>query len=118
MYRELGEAAWAWVLSQVRDDDGPWLPEIVPDDGQPECWSDRDSVYAGIGGLALVLAEISQYRRYRAPSRHWQPGSSRGSPPGATWTDPSLYTGLGGDVTALKLIEPGSEQVALRGWPS
>ena len=25
-YRELGEAAWSWVLGQVRGDDGPWLP--------------------------------------------------------------------------------------------
>ena len=60
-YRELGEAAWAWVLRQVRDGNGPWLPEVVADDGPPGAPPvDRDSVYAGIGGLPLVLAEISQ----------------------------------------------------------
>ncbi|MEV8512171.1 hypothetical protein [Dactylosporangium sp. NPDC051484] len=38
-YRELGEAAAAWVLRQVRDRDGPWLPEEITDaeagDGVP-----------------------------------------------------------------------------------
>ncbi len=63
VYRELGEAAWAWVLGQVREEDGPWLPEVVPDDGRPvQPGGDRDSLYAGIGGLAPVLAEIGQYR--------------------------------------------------------
>ncbi|MEU6575931.1 hypothetical protein [Streptomyces sp. NPDC046805] len=27
VYRELGEAAWSWALKQVREDEGPWLPE-------------------------------------------------------------------------------------------
>ena len=62
-YRELGEAAWAWVLGQVRDDGGPWLPEVVAVDRPPAGpGAERDSVYAGIGGLAPVLAEIGQYR--------------------------------------------------------
>ena len=30
-YRQRGEAAWAWVMGQVRGDEGPWLPEVVPD---------------------------------------------------------------------------------------
>src|SRR5689334_22412354 len=55
-YRELGEAAWSWVLGQVRGDDGPWLPETVPeDDAAPVPAEDRDSLYDGIGGLAPVL---------------------------------------------------------------
>ncbi len=63
VYQDLGEAAWAWVLRQVREDDGLWIPEVVAGDGQPaEPGEDRDSVYAGIGGLAPVLAEISQAR--------------------------------------------------------
>src|SRR5262245_15702173 len=56
-YRELGEAGWAWVLGQVRHDDGPWLPEVVGDD-PPRPAEDRDSLYAGIAGLAPVLAEL------------------------------------------------------------
>ena len=56
-YRDVGEAAWSWVLSQVRGDQGPWLPDTVPDD-QPTTGpaADRDSLYAGIAGLAPVLA--------------------------------------------------------------
>jgi len=62
-YRELGEAAWAWVLGQIRDDEGPWLPQVVPGDEPPAGpGADRDSVYAGIGGMAPVLAEIRQHR--------------------------------------------------------
>jgi hypothetical protein len=62
-YRELGEAAWAWVLGQVRGDDGPRRPEVVAGDGQAAGpGDDRDSVYAGIGGLAPVLAEIGQFQ--------------------------------------------------------
>jgi hypothetical protein len=63
VYRDLGEAAWAWVLRQVREDEGPWLPEAVAGDGSPAGpGAERDSVYEGIGGLAPVLAEIGQYR--------------------------------------------------------
>ncbi len=62
-YRELGEAAWAWVLRQVRDDEGPWLPDVVaPAEPAPGPATDRDSLYAGIAGLAPVLAEIGQHR--------------------------------------------------------
>ncbi|MFJ7948307.1 hypothetical protein ACIQ6K_32410 [Streptomyces sp. NPDC096354] len=62
-YRQLGEAAWSWVLDQVREDEGPWLPETVPGEGQKtEPAKDRDSLYSGIAGLAPVLAEIAQYR--------------------------------------------------------
>ncbi len=62
-YRELGELAWAWVVRQIQDDAGPWLPEQVPGDGPPAGpGPDRDSLYAGIAGLAPVLAEIRQYR--------------------------------------------------------
>ena len=42
MYRELGEAAWAWVLGQVRDDEGPWLRGAGSGDEPPD---DRDSVW-------------------------------------------------------------------------
>lgn len=50
-------------MRQVRESDGPWLPEAVPADGRPAGpGADRDSLYAGIGGLAPVLAEIGEYR--------------------------------------------------------
>jgi hypothetical protein len=61
-YRDLGEAAWSWVVSHVADDDGPWLPATVPEEQQETAPAeDRDSLYAGIAGLAPVLAEIALY---------------------------------------------------------
>ncbi len=115
VYRELGEAAWAWVLGQVREQDGPWLPEVVPDDGPVEPGEDRDSLYAGIAGLAPVLAEISQHRAVSDAEQVLTTGIvARLSAMAQTRTEPSLYTGLAGDVTALKLLAPGSEQMALQ----
>ena len=55
-YADLGEAAWRWVLDQIRwDDEGPWIPESVPHDGGPP--EDRDGMHSGIGGLAHVLED-------------------------------------------------------------
>ena len=115
VYRELGEAAWAWVLRQVREDGGPWLPEVVAEDGRPTVPGvDRDSLYAGIGGLAPVLAEIRQCRAVSDAEQALAAGvAARLSVTAGTRTDASLYTGLGGDVTALKLLAPGSERIAL-----
>jgi lantibiotic modifying enzyme len=128
-YRELGEAAWSWVLGQVRGDNGPWLPETVPDDDGPLAPAgDRDSLYAGIGGLALALAEIVQHR----PLTDVEQALARGivarlSAQASVRTEPSLYDGLAGDVVALRLLAPGREEVALRrledlmtpaGWPT
>ena len=129
VYRELGEAAWAWVLGQVRDDDGPWLPEVVPSDGPPAGpGADRDSVYAGIGGLAPVLAEIGQYRPLTGTEQALAARIvSRLGAMVPTRAEPSLYDGLAGDTTALRLLVPGSEQTALArlaelmtplGWPT
>src|SRR5215469_2428083 len=129
VYRELGEAAWAWVLGQVRDEQGPWLPEVVAGDGPPAGpAADRDSVYAGIGGLAPVLAELGQYRALTGAEQALAGAivaRLRAGVPART--EPSLYDGLAGDATALKLLAPGKEQAALArlaelmtpaGWPT
>jgi hypothetical protein len=59
-YLELAEAAWSWIVRQVREDGGPWLPVTVPEASvQTAPAEDRDSLYAGIAGLAPVLAEIT-----------------------------------------------------------
>jgi lantibiotic modifying enzyme len=115
-YRELGEAAWSWVLSQVREDDGPWLPATVSEDGgQMAPAEDRDSLYAGIGGLAPVLAEIAQYRGLRDVEQVLAAMVvARLSTKACVRTEPSLYDGLAGDVTALRLLAPGREPIALR----
>lgn len=115
-YRELGEAAWSWVLSHVREDDGPWLPETVSEEGgQMVPAEDRDSLYAGIGGLAPVLAEIAQYRALRDVEQVLVAGVvARLSAQASVRTEPSLYDGLAGDVTALRLLAPGREAIALQ----
>jgi lantibiotic modifying enzyme len=84
-----------------------------PDEAAPA--DDRDSLYAGIAGLAPVLAEVAVYRvhsdleqvlatrivaRLRAQARFRM--------------EPSLYDGLAGDAMALRLLAPGTELVALR----
>jgi hypothetical protein len=115
VYLELGEAAWAWVLGQVREDEGLWLPEVVSGDERGvEPGVDRDSLYAGIAGLAPVLAEIGQYRALSGAEQALAAGIvARLSAVAPARVEPSLYDGLGGDVTALKLLAPGSERVAL-----
>lgn len=114
-YRELGEAAWAWVARQVQADAGPWLPEQVTVVGPPAApGPDRDSLYAGIAGLAPVLAEIRQYRPLTDAEQPLAAGIvTRLLAMTAARTEPSLYVGLAGDATALKLLAPGREQAAL-----
>jgi len=127
-YRELGEAGWAWVLEQVRDDDGPWLPDSVTDDPPDAPAWDRDSLYSGIAGLAPVLAEIRCGRPWTTTERGLADAVvARLGTQAAVRVEPSLYDGLAGDVTALRLLSAGSEQVALQrlstlatpnGWPT
>jgi hypothetical protein len=116
VYRGLGEAAWSWVLGHVRDEDGPWLPEVVSDGALPAGpGEDRDSLYAGIGGLSLGIAEIRRSRALSEAERTLATGIvARLSAVARARVEPSLYLGLGGDVTALRLLAPGSERVALQ----
>src|SRR5512139_3272585 len=126
-YRDLGEAAWAWTLHHVRHDDGPWLPEAVTGDALAPA-ADRDTVYAGIGGLAPVLAELRLHRPLTGAEAALADGIvARLATRAATRVEPSLYDGLAGDATALRLLAPGREQVALDrlerlgtpdGWPT
>lgn len=128
-YRDLAEAAWSWVLAHVRDDDGPWLPGRVSDgwqaDGLPE---DRDSLYAGIAGLAPALAEIGLTRPLTEAERTLADDiRDRLAAQAATRDEPCLYDGLAGDLTALRLLDPGSHAIAADrllalatpdGWPT
>jgi lantibiotic modifying enzyme len=128
-YRELGEAAWSWVLEQVRGDDGPWLPVAVPDSGAPAVpTADRDSLYDGIAGLAPLLAEIAAYRPLRGDEQALADAVvDRLATQAESRTEASLYDGLAGDVTALRMLAPGRESVPMRrlaelstpaGWPT
>jgi len=114
-YRDLGEAAWTWVLAQVRGDDGPWLPDIVAGDDPPAPPEDRDSLYAGVAGLAPLLVEIGLCRELTDTERALSAAIvDRLSAQAPTGVEPSLGDGLGASVTALRLLAPGREQVALR----
>lgn len=114
-YREVAEAAWLWVLDHVRDADGPWLPESVTDgweDTGPA--GDRDSLYAGIAGLAPLLAEIAHSRpltddESRLATRIGQ----RLSATAMTRSEASLFDGLAGDATALRMLAPVHVPVVL-----
>ena len=116
MYRELGQSAWSWVLGQIREADGPWLPDVVTDDGHAvEPPDDRDSLYAGIAGLAPVLAEIGQHRALTDTERSLTAGIvARLSRMASVRAEPSLYDGLAGDLTALTLLAPEHGHLALR----
>ena len=55
-YRALAESSWAWVLSQVRRDDGDvWLPEHP---AQTEPGDYPYGMHSGVGGLAHAMSEI------------------------------------------------------------
>jgi lantibiotic modifying enzyme len=117
-YREIAESAVLWVLSQVREDDGPWLLEAVPASGAEhvaiEPTEDRDSLYSGIGGIALLLAEIAQGRALSGAEDLLRVGiAERLRKQAAARVDPGLYFGLASDATALHVLDPGSEQIAL-----
>ncbi|HEX5405811.1 MAG TPA: lanthionine synthetase LanC family protein [Pseudonocardiaceae bacterium] len=110
MYREVAEAAWGWVLGQIHDEDGPWLPETA---GSPTPAGDRDSLYAGIAGLAPVLVEIGRYRELTGERALVDGIVDRLTHQAAVRVEPSLYDGLAGDVTALRLLAPGRERAAM-----
>jgi hypothetical protein len=115
-YRTVAEAAWLWVLDHVGEVEGPWLPESVVDGWEgaspPE---GRDSLYAGIAGLAPVLAEIAQYRGLsQSESGLAARITARLSTMAARRVEPSLYDGLAGDATALRMLSPMHVPVALR----
>ncbi len=127
-YRDLGEAAWCWSLDQVRGDDGPWLPDNVPDGGAPAVPpADRDSLYSGIAGLAPVLAEIALHRPLRDDEQALADAVVERLTTQPGRTEPSLYFGLAGDAVALRLLAPGAETAVLArladlvtpaGWPT
>ena len=120
----IAEAAWRWVLDQVRyDEGGPWIPYAPPATEAP--W-DRDGMHSGIGGLAHALAAV-------AATRPWTDDESalaaaigerlRAVTP--TATDVTYFDGLVSHLQCLVLLgEPGVEacvdrllELAPDGWP-
>lgn len=130
-YRGLAEAAWRWVLGQVREDDGPWIPSSVADDTPGEPPEDRDGMHSGIGGLAHVLAEVRQTRPWTdEEGRLADAVSARLLSSVDTATDPNYFDGLVSTIGALVALDrpdslPAVERALARlaelatpdGWP-
>ena len=115
-YADLGEAAWRWVLAQVRwDEDGPWIPVSLPHEGGPP-EDDRDGMHSGIGGLAHVLAEVREARPWTEEEHRLADGIAtriRGNL--ATTTAYSYFDGLVSDLGVLSALQvDGSEQAVAR----
>jgi lanthionine synthetase-like protein len=119
-YRDTAEAAWRWVLDQLRWDGGPSLPD-VPDPRH------RNGFHGGIGGLAYVLAEIRLCRDWTVEEhRLAEATAERLTSTIPTETDYNFFDGLVstiGVLTALAL--PGADAAVRRlsalatptGWP-
>lgn len=103
-------------MGHVRDDAGPWLPESVEAGWEPVGPpADRDSLYAGIAGLAPVLVEIAEARPWSDAEHRLRAGIvERLSVMVATRSEPSLYDGLAGYATALRMLSPTAAPPALR----
>jgi len=142
-YGDVADAAWRWVLGQVRWDDGPWIPvpgtvpgaDAVPADaatppaGGATPPDDRDGLHSGVGGVALALAEVRLDRPWSDEERRLADGiRERVRRVAQTETDPGFFDGLSSHVgTLLALDDPaGAERVLDRlaetiggdGWPS
>jgi hypothetical protein len=113
-YADVGEAAWRWVLDQVRWDDGPWIPESVPHVGGPP--EERDGMHSGVGGLAHVLAEVRKARAWtdeEATLAHGIAERIRARLRGTT--EYNYFDGLISDLGVLTALgEDGAAEVVAR----
>jgi hypothetical protein len=122
-HREVAEAAWRWVLDQVRWDDGPWIPAPESD----EIPAERDGTYAGTGGLVQALAEIRLSRPWTAEEQRLVDAIGerlRSQVP--TMTEYSYFDGLVSAIGVFTALDvPGAADAVRRlsqlaesdGWP-
>jgi hypothetical protein len=104
-YRDVAEAAWRWVLGQVRWDDGPWIPESVAGPEAGDVPPYRDGLHSGVGGLAYVLAEIRLAREWTVEEERLAAaiaGRVSGRVPGET--DCTFFDGLVSTVGVLTVL--------------
>jgi hypothetical protein len=114
------------VLDHVRWDDGPWIPASVSAASDEPPW-DRDGMYSGVGGLALVLAEIGKMRTWTDEESALADGIAQrltGQIP--MMTDASYFDGLVSAIGTLTALgADGAEAAVARlialampdGWP-
>ncbi|MEP6816011.1 MAG: lanthionine synthetase LanC family protein [Marmoricola sp.] len=126
-YGALAEAAWRWVLAQVRWDDGPWIPGSVTVPGVVDVPWDRDGMHSGVGGLAYVLAEIRLARQWTTEEKSLADAIVERVRVGIpAQTDCTFFDGLVSTLGVLTALEvPGPEAALARltalatpdGWP-
>ena len=118
-YRGIAEAGWRWVLGQVRQDDGPWIPESVTTGGSkeiPAIPDSRDGMHSGVGGLAHVLAEIRLARPWTTEEKSLADAIAdrvRRGIPGQS--DCTFFDGLVSAIGVSSALEvPGAESALAR----
>lgn len=129
-YLEAAEAAWRWVLDQVRWQDGPWIPEAVPGGRAGDTGSVpdfRDGMHSGTGGLAHALAEIRLARPWSAEERDLADAiAERVRAAISTETEATYFDGLVSSIGVLVALgAPGVQAAVDRladlatpdGWP-
>jgi lantibiotic modifying enzyme len=112
-YRSVAEAAWSWVIGQVRCADGPWIPWARTDPADTEPPWDRDGMHSGVGGLAHVLAEIRLARDWTdAESQLAESiaGRLRAATPESQ--DVTYFDGLSSMIGSLVALGAGSDGVS------
>ena len=125
-YRELGEHAWSWVLSQVREgDQGLWLPEHPR---QLEPGDHPYGMHSGVGGLAHAMAEIRLSRPLTAAERSVGEGIAETLVPRISEaTECDYFDGLTSTIGILTALDaPGTDLAIARlrelgtpdGWPT
>ena len=100
---EIAEAAWRWVLDQVRyDEHGVWIP--ISSDATEASW-DRDGVHSGIGGLVQALAVIRRLRPWTPEEVELgEAVAARLRARVPEETCPNWFDGLAGELESLALL--------------
>lgn len=123
-YQEVGDAAWRWVLTQVRWDDG--VVSIPETPGAAVKAEYRDGMHSGVGGLAYVLAEIRRSRPWTAEEERLAAAiAAQVSVEVPRATECDFFEGLVSAVGVLKALDADPAPAVSRlielatpdGWP-
>jgi lanthionine synthetase-like protein len=126
-YRATAEAAWRWVLDQVRWDDGLWIPTSVTTPAATDAPPYRDGMHSGVGGLGHALAEIRLARAWTVEEHSLADAIAQRLRDGlANSTDVTYFDGLVSTIGVLIALGAGGTDTAIGrldalatpdGWP-